>query len=89
MAAMFLLRADSLPEEATVSWTYVVAIVQAPVNKALADTKRTPRDRVRAPREVTSTFGIEDKARERKGGAVDCGQRCFQRGWMLSKHVEN
>lgn len=39
MAAMFLSRADSFPEEPTVLWTYVVAIVQTPVNKAVADTK--------------------------------------------------
>lgn len=65
MAAMFLLRADSFPEESTASWTYVVAIVQAPVNKAMPDTKWTHRHRVRAPRGSTSTSVIGEKARER------------------------
>lgn len=66
MAAMFLLRADSFPEEAKVSWTYVVAIVQTPVHKAVADTKWTPRHRVKATKGVTSTSVNGEQARERK-----------------------
>lgn len=66
MAAMFLSRADSFPEEATVLWTYVAAIVQTPVNKAMADTKWTLRHRVRAPEGVTSTSVIGEQARDQE-----------------------
>lgn len=63
---MFLLRADSFPEEAVASWTYVVVIVQAPVNKAMPDTKWTHRHRVRAPGGSTSTSVIGKQARKRE-----------------------
>jgi len=39
MVKMFLLREESFPKAAMLSWTYVVVIVQAPVNKATADTE--------------------------------------------------
>lgn len=92
MAAMFLSRADSFPEEATVLWTYVAAIVQTPVNKAMADTKWTLRHRVRAPEGVTSTSVIGEQARdqewerERESGG-DCRQFSIQWGLMLSEQV--
>lgn len=67
-AEMFLSRIDSFPKAAAPSWTSVLAIVQAAVNKAVDDTGGTHRHRVKAPRGVTSATLIGQLTTKRKEG---------------------
>ena len=83
MAAMFLLRADSLPEERGSREEHVLeALCGLPVNRAAADTKWTARHGgVRATTGVTSTSVIREQARVRKReteGDVNCRRVYFQ-----------
>lgn len=55
---------DLCPKAKSLWWTRVVAIVQASVNKAKADTEETLRHGVKAPRGVTTTALIEQPAGE-------------------------
>lgn len=86
MVPMFLLRGASIPQEATRSPTYVVGIVRAAVNKALADIKWTPRHGVRAPTGVTSTSVIRGRGR-REIGELQAALFSYQGGLILYEQV--
>lgn len=63
------LGVDLWPKAKSLWWTCVVVIVQAPVNKAEADTEETLRLGVKAPRGVPTTARMEQQ-RGRKAGTA-------------------